>query len=111
MGYSVNDLKNGAKKVQDSLDERTERRGKELADNFVNKGGFSRIFIWVGRWFAFLAVVMALSALPFGSSTFVVIICLAASFLFVVCGPLKDKPFKLGILAIIAYCIFMGLFH
>lgn len=60
MGYSMNDLNNGVNGIKNALDERSQRRGQELADQVIHGNLIGFIF---ARWFNFLTLGVAITLL------------------------------------------------
>ena len=53
MGYSMNDLNNAADNIHNALEERSQRKGEELADKIIHGNFIGLIF---ARWFNFLTI-------------------------------------------------------
>lgn len=53
MAYSLNDLKNAAQRIEDSMNERSQKKGEELANKIIHGNLIGFLF---ARWFNFLTI-------------------------------------------------------
>lgn len=58
MGYSMNDLNNAADNIHNTLEERSQRKGEELADKIIHGNLIGLIF---ARWFNFLTIYVTIA--------------------------------------------------
>ena len=60
MGYSMNDLNNAADNIHNALEERSQRKGQELADQVLHGNLIGFLF---ARWFNFLTLSIVIALL------------------------------------------------